>query len=275
MLKSMTFRTTLVAIACAICMSAHAMADTPKKVDIPAGDLRQALLQLSKQYGADLVYRPEQVTGLKTHGAHGELTTKQAVSLLLEGTPLELRTDPSGAMLIAPAHTLSLKQGEGSGDPPDGPNSSKSSSGDGLRLAQANQGQTSSPSTVETPQEKSEKREDLQEVNVHIPEILVTGSRLLYMDIRRTPDDPQPYVVFDRQQITQSGAASLEDFLKYRLTMNAVAGTNAQTDLGGFSGNQSQINLRGLGTNQTLILIDGHRTASVNALGTPQQFDIN
>ena len=51
MLKSMSFRTTLVAIACAISMSAHAMADTPKKVDIPAGDLRQALLQLSKQYG--------------------------------------------------------------------------------------------------------------------------------------------------------------------------------------------------------------------------------
>jgi len=151
MLKSMSFRTTLVAIACAISMSAHAIADEPKKVDIPAGDLRQALLQLSKQYGADLVYRPEQITGLKTHGAHGELTTKQAVSLLLEGTPLEVRTDPSGAMLIAPAHTLSLKQGEGSGreDPPEGANSSKSLSRDGLQLAQVDQGQTSSPSTVE------------------------------------------------------------------------------------------------------------------------------
>src|SRR5437879_7901435 len=144
MLKSMTFRTTVVAIACAISMSANAMADTPQKVDIPAGDLRQALLQLSKQYGADLVYRPEQVTGLKTHGAHGELTTKEAVSLLLEGTPLELRTDTSGAMLIAPAHNLSLKQGEGSGDPPDGANTSKSSSRDGLRIAQVDQGACSS-----------------------------------------------------------------------------------------------------------------------------------
>jgi len=164
MLKSMSFRTTLVAIACAISMSAHAIADEPKKVDIPAGDLRQALLQLSKQYGADLVYRPEQVTGLKTHGAHGELTTKQAVALLLEGTPLEVRTDPSGAMLIAPARTFSLKQGEGSGreDPPEGAKSSKSSSGDGLQMAQVDQGQTSSPATVEKEDQQASKKKPVQ-----------------------------------------------------------------------------------------------------------------
>src|ERR1700733_5373069 len=102
MSKNVTIRATLLALCSAPSMAAYALADAPKQVDIPAGDLSKALLRLSKQYGADLVYRPEQVYGLKTHGAHGELTTEQAVTRLLQGTSLELRTDSSGAMLIAP-----------------------------------------------------------------------------------------------------------------------------------------------------------------------------
>src|SRR5258708_4604422 len=102
MLMKVTIRATLLALASTLSIAAYARADAPKHVDIPAGDLSQALLRLSKEYGADLVYRPEQVYGLKTHGANGEFTTEQAVTRLLQGTPLELRTDSSGAMLIAP-----------------------------------------------------------------------------------------------------------------------------------------------------------------------------
>jgi hypothetical protein len=102
MLMKVTIRALLLALASTLSMAAYARADAPKHVDIPAGDLPQALLRLSSQYGADLVYRPEQVYGLKTHGAHGEFTTEQAVTRLLQGTPLELRVDSSGAILIAP-----------------------------------------------------------------------------------------------------------------------------------------------------------------------------
>jgi iron complex outermembrane receptor protein len=245
MLKSMSFRTTLVAIACAISMSAHAMADTPKKVDIPAGDLRQALLQLSKQYGADLVYRPEQVTGLKTHGAHGELTTKQAVSLLLEGTPLELRTDPSGAMLIAPAHTLSLKQGEGSGseDPPGGANSSKSSSRDGLRLAQVDQGKTSSDSTVEKQDDQASKRKP-----VELEEVIVTGSRIP----TAAGDEVQPVRSYTREDIETSGQTTMAEFL------NTLPDVSTFTPGAGLTGQQA-VQLHGLPVGTTLTLLDGRR----------------
>ena len=65
------------------------MADAPKRVDIPAGELSDALLKLSKQYGTELMYRPEQVRGIKTHGAHGKFTSEQAATLLLQGTALE------------------------------------------------------------------------------------------------------------------------------------------------------------------------------------------
>jgi iron complex outermembrane recepter protein len=105
MTKLMTVRTTVAAILACCSFSAHAIADAPKQVNIPAGDLRQALLKLSAQLGTELVYRPEQVQGVQTAGARGELTTEQTILRLLEGTPLVLRTDPSGAMLITQVST--------------------------------------------------------------------------------------------------------------------------------------------------------------------------
>ncbi|MEJ1961324.1 MAG: TonB-dependent receptor [Gammaproteobacteria bacterium] len=115
-----------------------------------------------------------------------------------------------------------------------------------------------------------------QNIIVGIPEILVKGSKILNMDIQRSRDDAQPYVIFGRETIERSGATNIEDFLKNRLTMNTVGATNAQAASG--NGNMSQINLRGLGSAQTLILVDGHRTASPVALsGTnaPVQTDLN
>jgi len=102
MLRTMTVRATIAALLAGLSISAHAIADSPKRVDIPAGELRKALLQVSEQFGTDLVYSPDQIQGIQTRGAHGELTTEQAVTQLLEGTPLELRIDSSGAMLIVP-----------------------------------------------------------------------------------------------------------------------------------------------------------------------------
>lgn len=73
----------------------------PHAIEIPAGDLAAALQLLSKQTGADLVYRPEQVAGLKTPGVKGTLTVEQAIDRLLQGTALQLSTNAAGAMLIA------------------------------------------------------------------------------------------------------------------------------------------------------------------------------
>ena len=119
----------------------------------------------------------------------------------------------------------------------------------------------------------SERGPPPREAAVAMPQIMVERSRLLNMDIARSRDDAQPYVVFDREVIERSGAVSVEDFLKQRLPMNTSAGTNNQG--AGLLGNISQINLRGLGTNQTLILIDGHRMPSLSNLGTPLQTDLN
>lgn len=93
-------------------------------------------------------------------------------------------------------------------------------------------------------------------------------------DLPRTIDDPQPYYIYSAQQIGQSGAVNVEDFLKNNVTMDTNAQSNSQKYRINY-GTTSSANLRGLGSNQTLILIDGHRSAGVNFVGTVMQPSLN
>jgi iron complex outermembrane receptor protein len=78
-------------------------AATAQRIDVPAGDLITALETLAKQADVDLVYQDAQVKGLATRGVQGNLSPRDAVLKLIEGTPLQLRTDPdTGAILITP-----------------------------------------------------------------------------------------------------------------------------------------------------------------------------
>src|SRR5262249_12988447 len=105
-------------------------------------------------------------------------------------------------------------------------------------------------------------------------EILVVGRKTLNTGIRRSEDDPQPYIVFDAKQIQNSQASDLESFLANRLPMNGSIGRSIQS-AASLSGNQSNISLRGLGANQTLILVDGRRLLSSYNGGDFNQGDIN
>src|SRR5262245_26868179 len=99
--KTTVFRNAVIVLTGSLFLAAAALADIPRqRVDIPAGDLSKALMLLSKQYGFDFFYRPEQVHGLQTKGAHGEMTQDEAVQRLIEGTELKMSTDASGAMVI-------------------------------------------------------------------------------------------------------------------------------------------------------------------------------
>jgi iron complex outermembrane receptor protein len=170
MRKSMSVRATVIALACVMSFSAHAIADVVRKIAIPAGDLRQALLTLSKQYGAELVYRPEDVTGFKTHGLTGTYTAQDAVRILLKGTPLDLRVDSSGAMAIVPTRTN--KAPSNSAQPSSAAQNvqgREDDASDTFRLAQAAPGQAASASSVERQQAStavnmSDNRGELQEV---------------------------------------------------------------------------------------------------------------
>jgi tetratricopeptide (TPR) repeat protein len=94
-------RSALLALACSVSICMPALADQRRQIDVPAGELIAALEALTQQSGVDLVYRSEQLEGLSTQGASGAFSPQEAVTRLLEGTALTVKTDPSGAMLIA------------------------------------------------------------------------------------------------------------------------------------------------------------------------------
>ncbi|KAB8043389.1 TonB-dependent receptor domain-containing protein [Janthinobacterium aquaticum] len=106
-----------------------------------------------------------------------------------------------------------------------------------------------------------------------IPQILVRGKNTLDMDIHRNRDDIQPYVVFDAEQISRSGAQTIEGFLQTYLPMNAQQNTSSQ--LGPQTQPSGRLDLRGLGANQTLILLDGRRLPSISTGDSFQQASLN
>ncbi len=84
----------------AVSMAAQAFAEEPRPINVPAGDLIVALKTFTKQTGVEVVYLSNRLMGLKTHGVSGTLLPQDALTKMLEGTPLALKVDPSGAVLI-------------------------------------------------------------------------------------------------------------------------------------------------------------------------------
>ncbi len=259
MLNKATFQATFVALCTMLSASAYAVADTPKQVDIPEGQLSVALLKLSKEYGADLVYRPEQVHGFRTHGAHGSLTMAQAATQLLQDTPFELRTDPSGAMLIAPPSAGSVQGNNPAGvsngarDAGDySKEAGKKDSSQDFRVVQVAEGAAWAPAVSDDRRSERKQQELL--------EIVVTGTH-----IRGIDNKTNPIIVIDRAQIDRSGYSSTQDLFR-SLPQNFASGDASEDGVYGGNANAARnaeyasgINLRGLGVSSTLVLLNGHR----------------
>ena len=109
---------------------------------------------------------------------------------------------------------------------------------------------------------------------VTIDEIIVRGKNV---GVRRFEDDPQPYIIFNSDDIERSHATNLEEFLRTRLPQNAQPGSarQFQTGAGQSPGNVSTIDLRGLGQEETLILVNGRRAPRVSLGNDFRQADIN
>jgi outer membrane receptor for ferrienterochelin and colicin len=89
----------------------------------------------------------------------------------------------------------------------------------------------------------------------NLESIVITGS----MIPQQSNDVASPTIIIDREKISQSGATTTNDLLKY-LTINTGAEINSDPFTQSSSAGTAQINLRGLGLASTLTLINGRRT---------------
>jgi iron complex outermembrane receptor protein len=244
MLKEVLVRLSVIAFVCCLTVTAHAMADQKSHVNVPAGDLSAGLELLARQSGAEFVYSADQLKGLRTHGVAGDLSAKDAVTKLLEGTTLQVRMDATGAMLIAlPTASATPQASPAPGDNTTQEGKSKSSGN--FLLAQVDQGQTSSPSTVEREGEQPSKKKAEQ-----LEEVIVTGSRIPTI----AGQGSQEVKVYTAEQIEKSGQTTVADFLS---TLPDVS--IATTELGLASGAPTTVRLHGLPTGATLVLLNGRR----------------
>lgn len=218
--------------------------EATKPFAIPAGPAETTLKIFAEQSGRSVMFATDKVSGITTNALRGDLPIPDALDRLLAGTRLSAVPEKqTGGFAVRREATVELAEKNG-------------------------------PRAAATNSVRPENNPAGNEKPLELPTFEVMGSKLLNMDIKRSRDDAQPYVIFEREAIERSGATNLEDFLKQRLTMNTQATTFSQSAT--FQGNISQINLRGLGTGQTLILIDGRRATGAKILGsTLTQGDIN
>jgi outer membrane receptor protein involved in Fe transport len=195
--------------------------EAKKAFDIPAGDALPALKQFVVQSGEQLLYSAEAVQGVTTQAVKGTYTPREALDRMVSDTKLSVVADRKNG-------ALSLVRDAGPNAP---------------RVAQTE---------ATTPRDQSK----IEDGKLVLDKFEVFGSKSINLDLPRTRDDAQPYVVFNHDQIANSQAANLQDFFRTRLPMATQVG---QLSFTGASALNSTVNLRGLGFNQTLILVDGRR----------------
>jgi iron complex outermembrane receptor protein len=85
------------------------------------------------------------------------------------------------------------------------------------------------------------------------------------LDLPRTEDDPLPYTIYDRDQISRSGVVNLNEFLQ-RAVLDSDAATHPPEQDGNqasFISGSMNLNLRGYGADETVVLINGRRLPEI------------
>lgn len=239
-------------------LAADAAAESTRVISIPGGDLNAALKALVRQTGVQLLYDRKTVEGLRTKGVKGAKTATDAIKELLEGTTLTMKTDTSGAILIAPpTASATVSSGEeratakdsGAKDASNDKDQKLSSSfWDRFRLAQVDQGKATSDSSVK----KEDEEQASKKKPVQLEEVLVTGSRIPVT----AKEQAQPVLVFTSADIERSGRTTVADFI------NTLPQVSVNSSTGNFQAvaGQTGVHLHGLPLSATLTLIDGQST---------------
>lgn len=220
------------AACCCILTAPAASPDAKKEFNIAADQPTAMLKQFTAQSGEQLLYSVEQLAEVKFAAVQGSFTPREALDRMVAGTPLRVAVDAKNG-------ALSLVRAAGPNAP-------------------------SRPADRAAAGAAEEAGAKIADGKVHLGTFEVFGSKLINLDVPRTRDDVQPYVVFSHEQLTKSQASNLQDFFRTRLPMATWVG---QLSFSGGSALNSTVNLRGLGFNQTLILVDGRRLPAFSVGG--------
>jgi len=189
---------------------------------------------------------------VRTRGAVGEYTADEALTQILSGTGLTYRyLDEKTVTIVPVASTKTQVEGQGGSTSSD--QEGKKSSSEGFRLAQVDQGQPSSPTTVEKPEEQTSKRKPIQ-----LEEVVVTGSRIPLT----AKEGAQDVKTYTRQQIEQSGQTNVAYFLNTLPEVSVSVTENNPFITGGAT---TTVQLRGLPIGTTLVLLNGRRVGDDRA----------
>jgi len=241
------------ALALLICMlvviptRAADTADKTYHFDIPAEALSQALRTFGQTAGKQIIFTEDLVSGLAFSGLRGDFSAEVALQRLLQGTGLVSERTPAGVIMIRRAvRSTDADDRKATPIPAQSPS-------DAVRVAQVDQGQTSSPSTVEKETEQSSKKKSIQ-----LEEVVVTGSRIPTV----AGNEAQPVRSYTRQDVELSGQTSVGEFLNTLPDVSTFTNSAAQTGLAGMQ----SVQLHGLPIGTTLTLLDGRRLET-NILG--------
>ncbi len=187
-----------------------------RDIDIPSGDMAAALELLVKQTDINLLYRREQLNGIRTQGVSGAMTPKQALDRLLHGSRLYLHVDEkSGAMSISNRpETGAVEAAEPSSvswDATNGPTEAAAQGGTGP-----------------APTDRASARV------AQVDAVMVTATKRT----QSAREIPMSISVLSQEDLERSSAVGMEDYLR------AIPGVN-QIDNGGIS---NAIIIRGVTT---------------------------
>ena len=234
-----------------IAMAAPAIAQGSEtfELDIESKELGQALMDYSIATGQQVLFNDTDVRGKTANDIQGVYTPAEAVEILLRNADVEYRIDGNGTLLVGREYVRQSSLSDQAEVRP-------------FRVVQANQ---------EVDNRGLERRNEEDEERME--EIIVTGT-----NIRGIAPESSPALVFNRNDILASGAATAQEFIQL-LPQNFAGGSNAATSGGlpndanaglnsaGTGPIGSSVNLRGLGSGSTLVLLNGRRIAPSSGIG--------
>ncbi len=201
-------------------------AETPRRFDLPVGDAAQTLKRFATQAGSEIVFSPEQVSGVATRSVLGDFAPRAALDLMLADTGLTATQDAKTGAIAVRRAPVALETRADAAAPAD-PDATGGFTG------------------------------RVEAGIVQLEKVEVTGSRIRSI---LGEQGINPVLTFTRVDIERSGVTSLAD-LRTLIPQLAV-GNTTQFDgnsAGGAPEGRLVFTLRGITGNNTLVLVDGRR----------------